>query len=106
MSLRHLPYGIGLGPGVGATSQTADAQGGRGSGAGTMEVLPWVEAIPPVIQVPVKVLMSGYGVVNPSDRVCRKATIWSSSVGLKPRFPTVISILFGTSGIGQHFHFS
>ena len=72
-------YGTGLGPGVGATPQISDAQGGRG-GVGMRNSLPCVAAVPPVMQVPVKVLMSGYGVVNPSVSVPRKATIWFSSV--------------------------
>jgi hypothetical protein len=38
-TLSVLPYGIGLGPGVGSTSQTADAQGGRG-GVGIRNSLP------------------------------------------------------------------
>jgi len=59
-----------------------------------------------VVQAPVNLSMSGYGVVKPSVSVCRKATIWSSSLSVKPSFPTVMSILFGTSGIGQQFTFS
>ncbi len=70
------------------------------------ELLPWVAAVPPVIQVPVKVPMSGYGVVKPSESVCRKATTWFSSVSFKPRFPIVMSRLFATSGIGQQLTFS
>jgi hypothetical protein len=50
--------------------------------------------------------MSGYGVVKPSLSVCKKATIWFSSVSDKPSLPTVMSILFGTSGIGQQVTFS
>jgi hypothetical protein len=49
-----LHYGIGLGLGVGATSQISGAQGGR-IGVGIRNSLPWVEAEPPDMQVPVKV---------------------------------------------------
>src|SRR6266704_6076042 len=76
-------YGIGV-VGNGATPQIAVAQGGSG-GVGIRESFPWVDAeafaVPgvPVMHVPVKVLMLGKGVVKPSVRVCRKATIWSSS---------------------------
>jgi hypothetical protein len=38
---RGLPYGIGRGPGTGATAQIADAHGGRG-GVGKRTTLPWV----------------------------------------------------------------
>src|SRR5258707_14389488 len=103
---RAQPYGIGFGEGKGDAWQTAAAQGGRGIGALMSELLPWVAAVPPLIQIPVKVLMSGYGVVKPSESVCMKATIWFSSKSLKPRFPTVMSILFGISGVGQQFTFS
>src|SRR5229473_3988631 len=51
---RGLFYGIGLGPGTGATPQIADAQGGRG-GVGIRNSLPWVAAEPPFIQEPVKI---------------------------------------------------
>src|ERR1700686_5372996 len=51
-------HGIGSGPGSGATPQIADAQGGSG-GVGMMYELPWVDAVPPVMHLPVKVLMSG-----------------------------------------------
>ena len=51
-TIRVFPYGIGLGPGVGATSQMADAQSGKGLGAGTWKSLPWVVANPPDMQVP------------------------------------------------------
>jgi hypothetical protein len=59
----HLPfsglhYGIGLGLGVGATSQISGAQGGSG-GVGIRNSLPWVEAEPPDMQVPVKVSALG-----------------------------------------------
>ena len=60
--LTNRPYGMGLGPGVGATLQIADAQSGIGTGAGTWKSLPWFEAeTEPVLelQVPVKVLISG-----------------------------------------------
>src|SRR5216683_7551313 len=80
-----LSYGIGLGPGVGATLQMVDAQGGRG-GVGIRKSLPCLAgeqlgsvAGLHVMQLPVKVLMSGYGVVNPSVSVCIKVTIRSSS---------------------------
>ena len=53
-----LPYGIGFGLGVGATPQIAVAHGGRG-GVGIRNSFPWVEAVPPFMQVPVKVLMLG-----------------------------------------------
>jgi len=55
---RGLYYGIGLGPGTGATSQIADAQGGRG-GVGISDSLPWVAAEPPLMQAPVKVSRLG-----------------------------------------------
>ena len=48
-----LLYGIGLGPGVGATPHMACAQGGSGSGAGISEPLPCVEASPPDEHLPV-----------------------------------------------------
>src|ERR1700722_14306003 len=83
------PYGIGFGEGKGDAWQIDAAQRGRGIGALMSEPLPWVAAVPPVIQVPVKVPMSGYGVAKPSESVCRKATTSSSSVGVKPRCPTV-----------------
>src|SRR5439155_17610100 len=76
-------YGMG-GLGKGKTPQTAAAQGGSG-GVGIRESFPWVDAeafaVPafPIMNVPVKVLMLGKGVVKPSVRVCRKATIWFSS---------------------------
>src|SRR5437870_4587474 len=40
-----LRYGMGLGPGVGATLQMADAHGGSG-GLGISDSLPWVAAEP------------------------------------------------------------
>jgi hypothetical protein len=52
-SLSVSRYGIGW-LGTGATSQMADAQGGRG-GVGISNSLPWVAAEPPLIQAPVKV---------------------------------------------------
>src|SRR6266853_4000040 len=97
-------HGIGL-VGRGATPQMAEAHGGRG-GVGIRVSLPCVAAVPPVIQTPVNALMSGYGRVNPSESVWRKATIWFSSVSLKPSIPIVMSRLLGTSGIGQQFTFS
>ena len=63
--------------------------------------LPWVAAVPPVMQAPVKVFLSGYGLVKPSDSVCRKVTIRFSSPSVNPKSPVVMSMLFGTSGIGQ-----
>src|ERR1700730_3840876 len=84
----------------------ADAQGGSGVGVGIRVLLPCVAAVPPVMHTPVYVLMSGYGLVKPSESVWRKATIWFSSVSLKPRLPTVMSSLFLTSGIGQQVTFS
>jgi hypothetical protein len=61
-----LHHGIGLGPGKGATPQTADAQGGSGDGVGIRKLLPCLEgeqlgsvAGLQVMQAPVKVLMSG-----------------------------------------------
>src|SRR5207302_10813473 len=70
-------YGIG-GLGSGGTPQIADAQGGSG-GVGIRDELPCVAAVAPLMQVPVKVALLGYGVVNPALRVCRKATMWFSS---------------------------
>jgi hypothetical protein len=58
------------------------------------------------MQAPVNVLMSGYGLVKPSVRVWRKATIWFSSVSVRPSIPIVMSMLLGTSGFGQQFTFS
>src|SRR6267143_6690155 len=97
-------YGMG-GLGNGATPQIAVAQGGSG-GVGIRESFPCVVAKPPVMHAPVKVLMLGKGVVNPSVRVCRKATIWFSCMSVKARLPVVMSRLFLTSGIGQQFTFS
>jgi len=101
-----LHYGIG-GLGAGATPQMADAHGGKG-GVGIREPFPCLDgeqfgsvAGLHVMQTPVKVLMSGYGLVKPSLSVWRKATIWFSSVSVKPSIPVVMSILFLTSGIGQ-----
>jgi hypothetical protein len=60
-----LRYGIGLGPGVGATPQMADAQGGRG-GVGISSTFPCLDgeqlgsvAGLHVIQLPVKVSLLG-----------------------------------------------
>ena len=39
--------------------------------------------------------------MKPSVSVSRKATIWSSSLSVKPSIPVVVSRLFGTSFIGQ-----
>jgi hypothetical protein len=83
----------------------AEAHGGRG-GVGIRVLLPCVAAVPPVMHTPVYVLMSGYGLVNPSESVWRKATIWFSSVSVKPSLPTVMSRLLETSGIGQQSTFS
>src|SRR3981189_3444921 len=91
--------------GRGGALQIAAAQGGSG-GVGMRNSFPWVDAEPPVMHLPVKVLMLGKGFVKPSLRVCRKATIWFSSISVKPRLPVVQSILFVTSGIGQQFTFS
>src|ERR1700730_18650650 len=84
----------------------ADAQGGSGVGVGIRVSLPCVAAVPPVMHAPVYVLMSGYGLVKPSESVWRKATIWFSSVSFKPSLPIVMSMLFLTSGIGQQSTFS
>src|SRR5437588_1843985 len=107
----HLPfsvlhYRIGFGLGRGARPQIAGGQVGSGRGVGMRNSLPWVEAEPPDMQVPVKVSRLGKGLVKPSVSVCMNATIWSSSASVKPRLPTVLSILFGTSGLGQQFTFS
>src|SRR6266478_2652708 len=92
--------------GSGATPQMADAQGGSGVGVGIRVLLPCVAAVPPVMHTPVYVLMSGYGLVKPSESVWRKATIWFSSISVKPSLPMVMSRLFLTSGIGQQSTFS
>src|SRR5438477_8536730 len=97
-------HGIGL-VGRGATPQMAEAHGGRG-GVGISVLLPCVAAVPPVMHTPVYILMSGYGLVKPSESVWRKATIWFSSVSVKPSLPIVMSRLLGTSGIGQQSTFS
>src|SRR6267143_6925559 len=103
-------YGMGI-VGNGATPQIADAHGGSG-GVGMRESFPWVDAeafaVPgaPVMHVPVKMFRLGYGFVNPSVRVCRKATIWFSCRSVKARLPVVMSRLFLTSGIGQQSTFS
>jgi len=94
-----LPYGIGL-VGRGATPQMADAQGGRG-GVGIRVLFPCVAAVPPVMQSTGKGILSGYGLVKPSVRVCRKATIWFSSLSVKPSIPVVLSTVAVTSGLGQ-----
>src|SRR5229473_1410468 len=47
---RGLYHGIGLGPGTGAASQIADAQGGSG-GVGMSNSLPWLAADPPIMEV-------------------------------------------------------
>ena len=105
-------HGIGLGPGKGATPQIAEAQGGRG-GVGIRKPFPCLEgeqfgsvAGLHAMHIPVNVLMSGYGLVKPSVRVWRKATIWFSSVSVRPSLPIVMSRLLGTSGIGQQSTFS
>src|ERR1700736_3051832 len=74
-------YGI-AGLGTGETPQIAVAQAGS-CGVGMSTSFPWVAAVPPFMQAPVKVLMSGNGVVKPSVRVWRKATIWFSSVSVR-----------------------
>src|SRR5258708_28902709 len=73
-----LPYGIGSGPGRGATPQIAGEQGGRG-GVWMRNSFPWVDAEPPFRHVPVNVFLSGNGVVKPSVSVCMNVTIRSSS---------------------------
>src|SRR5260370_2340469 len=93
------------GLGAGGTAQIAVGQGGSG-GVRIRRSFPWVDAEPPVMHVPVKVVMLGYGVAKPSVRACRKSTIWFSSRSVKPRLPVVVSILFLTSGIGQQSTFS
>jgi len=70
-----------------------------------MVSLPCVAAVPPDMQAPLYMSMSGYGVVKPSVNVSRKATTWFSSASVKPRLPTVMSRLFGTSGSGQQVPF-
>src|SRR5438552_4351546 len=59
----HLPfsvshYEIGFGLGLGGRSHTSGAQGGSG-GVGIRNSLPWVEAEPPDMQVPIKVARLG-----------------------------------------------
>src|SRR5258708_14148904 len=83
----------------------AEGQGGSG-GVGIRVSLPCVEGVPPVMDAPVNILMSGYGLVKPSESVWRNATIWFSSVSVKPSLPIVMSRLLGTSGIGQQSTFS
>jgi hypothetical protein len=106
-------HGIGLGLGKGATAQTADAQGGSGDGVGIRKPFPCLDgeqfgsvAGLHVMHIPVNVLISGYGLVKPSVRVCRNATIWFSSVSVRPSIPIVVSMLLGTSGFGQQSTFS
>src|SRR5438105_15478108 len=60
----HLPfsvlhYRIGCGLGTGARPQIAGGQVGSGCGVGMRNSLPWVEAEPPDMQVPVKVSLLG-----------------------------------------------
>src|SRR5258706_4435428 len=106
-----LPYGI-VAEGRGATPQIADAHGGSGDGVGMRVPLPWVAAVPPLMQVPVKVLMlgkvltPGLAGLKPSVAANMMMTSWFSSVSVKPSLPTVMSRLFGTSGIGQQVTFS
>src|SRR6266403_1876108 len=102
--LASCSYGMG-GLGNGASPQIADAQDGSG-GVGMRTSFPWVDAVPPNMHVPVNVSRLGKGVVKPSVRVCRKATIWNSCRSVKARLPVVMSRLFLTSGIGQQFTFS
>src|SRR5258708_1037556 len=94
-----------LGRGRGAAPQVAGGQGG-GGGGGIRVSLPCVAAVPTVMHTPVYVWMSGYGLVKPSESVWRKATIWFSSISVKPSLPMVMSRLLGTSGIGQQSTFS
>src|SRR5438105_1336418 len=54
-----LHYRIGCGLGRGARPQIAGGQVGSGRGVGIRNSLPWVEAEPPDIQVPVKVSRLG-----------------------------------------------
>jgi hypothetical protein len=68
--------------------------------------LPCVAALPPVMQAPVKVSLLSQGLVKPSVSVRRKITIWSSSLSVRPRLPTVMSMLLATSGMGQQSTFS
>lgn len=103
-SSSRCPYGIGI-VGSGARPHIAAGHGGSG-GVGIRKSFPWVAAVPPVMHMPVKVPISGYGVVNPSVNVWRNATIWFSSVSVKPSIPTVMSSLFFTSAIGQQSTFS
>src|SRR5467141_3606740 len=105
-------HGMGLGPGKGATPHIADAHGGR-VGVGIRKPFPCLDdeqfgsvAGLHVMHMPVNVLLSGYGRVKPSVRVWRKATIWFSSVSVRPSLPTVMSSLFLTSAIGQQSTFS
>src|SRR6266446_5411340 len=44
--------------------------------------------------------------LKPSTRVFKKATMSSSSSGVKPSLPMVVFSLLGSSGIGQHVTFS
>src|SRR5260221_8954134 len=97
-------YGIGI-VGSGGTPHIAVAHGGSG-GVGIRKSFPWVAAVPPVLHTPVNVFISGNGRVKPSVSVCRKATIWFSSVSVKLSMPTVMSSLFFTSAIGQQSTFS
>src|SRR6267142_1589024 len=101
-----LRYGI-AGLGTGDASQIADAQGGRG-GVGISSPFPCLDgeqlgsvAGLQVMQLPVKVSLLGYGAVKPSVSVSKNATIWSSSLSVKPSIPVVWSRLFETSFIGQ-----
>src|SRR5260370_30479557 len=88
-------HGIGLGPGKGATPQIADAQGGSGDGVGIRKPFPCLDgeqfgsvAGLHVVHIPVDVLVSRYGLFNPSESVWRQAPILFSSLSLLPRFPT------------------
>src|SRR5258708_17908777 len=57
-------------------------------------------------QLPVNVLESWYRVVKPAVSVFMKATIWSSSLGVKLSLPIGMSFVCGTSGARQQFTFS
>src|SRR5437667_10530181 len=90
-AVSRLHYGIGI-VGNGATPQIADTHGGSG-GVGIIDSFPWVAAVPPDMNIPVNVPRLGYGLVKPSVRVCRKATIWFSSRPVRPSFPVLLSRL-------------
>src|SRR5258708_16128121 len=99
---------MGLGPGKGATPQIADAQGGRGDGVGIRKPFPCLDgeqfgsvAGLHVVHIPGHGLMSGYGLVNPSESVWREATLWFFSPSAKPHLPIFLLMLFGKSRLSQ-----